>query len=230
MKKLTILASVAAAVLLVASCASTPPQKPTTEPVQPEAVQPEQAVVPAPETERAQARALKDRIDTNGLADYDPENYQTASTDLQTGESAYGTDNAAAKRALDSAIEGFNAVITKGGPLHVAALQETTVASKKAADDLLAAVAVKDQYAQADEVYQRALKEKESEDLDSAARDMSSAAGLFDAVAATAKQKKDAALLAVDAAQKDLGTSEEKAADAEKSLADEGIAASGATQ
>ena len=69
MKKLTLFACAAAALLFVASCASTPPQKPTPEPTQPEtaqteAAQPEQPAVPAPEAELTQARALKDKIDS----------------------------------------------------------------------------------------------------------------------------------------------------------------------
>jgi hypothetical protein len=235
MKKLTILSCVAAVLLLVVSCASTPPQTPTPEPTQPEttqpetsqqpAAQPEQPAVPAPEKERTQARALKDTIESYGLADYDSEDFQSASADLQAGEDSYGIDNAASKMSLDSAITGFNAVMTKGGPLLVAAVQGKTETAKTAADDLLAAVAVKDQYAQAVESYQRAVQEKEAGEVESAVKDFSLAADLFDSAATAAKQKKDMAIVALDAAQNELSSSEQKAADAEKSLQDEGIAA-----
>jgi hypothetical protein len=235
MKKLTVMAGIAAFALFIASCASTPPQKPAQEPaqpepaqpeaVQPQAAQPEQPAVPAPEAQRTQARALKDKIDGYGLADYDQEDYQAASRDLQAGEDAYGNDNATAKKSLDSAIDGFNAVIAKGGPLLVAAVQDKTETSKQAADALLASVAVKDDYAKANDAYQRGLQEKDSGDLESAGKDFSLAAGLFDAAATAAQQKKDVALHAIGTAQQDLGASEQKAAEAEKSLADEGIAA-----
>jgi hypothetical protein len=230
MKKLITLSGVAAVVLLAVSCASTPPQKPATEPAQPEATQPEKPVVAAPEAERAQARALKDKIDGYGLAAYDEEGYRAASVDLLAGEDSYGTDNAAAKKSLDSAIAGFNAVIAKGAPLKIAELQSSTEASKKAADDLLAAVAVKEKYARANDAYQRALQEKDGGDLENAGKDFPLAQGLFDEAAAAAKQKKDEAVKAIEAAQQDLSSSEQKAADAEKSLADEGIAAQGGGQ
>jgi hypothetical protein len=228
MKKLITLSGVAAVVLLAVSCASTPPQKPATEPAQPEATQPEKPVVAAPEAERAQA--LKDKIDGYGLAAYDEEGYRAASVDLQAGEDSYGTDNAAAKKSLDSAIAGFNAVIAKGAPLKIAELQSSTEASKKAADDLLAAVAVKEKYARANDAYQRALQEKDGGDLENAGKDFPLAQGLFEEAAAAAKQKKDEAVKAIEAAQQDLSSSKQKAADAEKSLADEGIAAQGGGQ
>jgi hypothetical protein len=234
MKKIITMACVAAVAVFVASCASTPPQKPAPETAQPQesqpetpapAAQPEQPAVTAPDAERTQARELKDRIDSYSLADYDMEDYQAATADLQAGESAYGSDNAGARKSFDSAITEFNAVLSKGEPLMVAAVQDKTVTSKKAADDLLAAVAVKDQYAQANDAYQRALQEKDAGDLENAGKDFTLAGGLFDSAATAAKQKKDAALTALDAAQKDLSSSEQKAADAQKALADEGITA-----
>jgi hypothetical protein len=225
MKLFMTISGMAAVLLLVVSCASTPPQKPATETAQPESAPPEKPALAAPEAERAQARALKGTIDGYGLAVYDEEGYRAASADLQAGEDSYGMDNAAAKTSLDSAIKGFNAVISKGAPLKVAELQGSAEASKKAADDLLAAVAVKAQYAPASDAYQRALQEKEAGELENAGKDFSLAQGLFDEAAASAKQKKDEAVRAIDAAQQDLSSSEQKAADAEKSLADEGIAA-----
>jgi len=224
MKKPAILACMTAFLLFLASCASTPPQQPVVAETPPApAAQP--AETAAPDAELAQARTLKDRIDAEGLAQYAADDYQTASADLQAGESEYGTDNAAAKSSLDKAITGFNAVITKGAPLRVASIQEKTEASKKAADDLLAAVAVKDRYAQANDVYTRGLKEKDAGDLENAAKDFTDAQGFFDAAAEAAQEKKDVALRALDDIQVDMGRSEQMAADAQQGLTDEGIPA-----
>ncbi len=220
MRRLVPLAVMAGALFLVISCASTPPQKPA-EPV-PEQP-PAQPQAGAPDAELAQAKALKQKVDAWGLGDYAPEDYAAANKDLQAGEDSYGKDNAASKKSLDSAITGYNAVITKGGPQFLAKGQSDAEASKKAADDLKASVAVKDDYAKANETYQRAIKEKNALDIDNAAKDFEAARDEFDAVAKTAQEKKDAAMQAMQSAQEEQSASQQKADDAVKALKDEGI-------
>ena len=218
MRRIVPWAALLAALLLAVSCASTPPAKPPETP-QP----PEKPAVAAPDAELAQAKSLQQKADKYGLGDFDAEDYTAATKDLKAGQDAYGTDNAAAKASLTKAIDEFNSVITKGGALYLAKLQGQTEASKKAADDLKASVAVKDQYAEANDVYQRALKEKASGDIDSASADFMKARDLFDAVAALAQQKKDNATKALAGAQETMTASEQKAADAQKTLKDEGF-------
>ena len=235
MRKISLFASLLVVFAFAISCASTPPQNPLPEAAQPEAAQPEAAqpeklAVSAPDAELAQAKNLQLKIDTYGLAPYDAENYQTGTRDLKAGEDAFGTDNASSKKSLDSAISAFDAVIAKGAPLLVAQVQEQSEASKKAADDLLAAVAVKEDYAKADAIYQGALQEKSAGDLESAGKDFSEAQKLFDAVAEAAQKKKDVAMQSLQAAQQDLTSSEQKAADAQTLLQEEGIAVSGSGQ
>lgn len=228
MKRLLPLAVMAGALFLVMSCASTPPQKPA-EPApeqpkeQPKEQPPAQPQAAAPDAELAQAKDLKQKVDDWGLGDYAPDDYAAANKDLQAGEDSYGKDNAASKKSLDSAITGYNAVIAKGGPQYLAKGQSDAETSKKAADDLKASVAVKDDYAKAEETYQRAVKEKNALDIDAAAKDFSAARDEFDAVAKTAQQKKDAALQAMQSAQEEQSASQQKADDAEKALKDEGI-------
>jgi hypothetical protein len=224
MRRLLPLAAAAGALFLVISCASTPPQKPAQPaPEQPKEQPPAQAQAAAPDAELAQAKDLKQKVDAWGLGDYAPDDYAAANKDLQAGEDAYGKDNAASKKSLDSAITGYNAVIAKGGPQFLAKSQSQADASKKAADDLKASVAVKDDYAKADATYQQALKEKDAMDIGNASKDFDSARDQFDAVAKTAQQKKDAALQAMQSAQEEQSASQKKADDAEKSLKDEGI-------
>jgi hypothetical protein len=220
MRRLVPLVVMAGALFLVISCASTPPQKPA-EPA-PEQPKP-QAAVAAPEAELAQAKDLKQKVDTWGLGDYAPEEYAAANKDLQAGEDTYGKDNASSKKSLDSAITEYNAVITDGGGKFLAKGQSDAEASKKAADDLKASVAVKDDYARADDTYQQALKEKGAMDIGNAGKDFASARDQFDAVAKTAQEKKDAALQAMQSAQEGQSASQQKADDSEKSLKDEGF-------
>jgi len=217
MRRIVPWAALLAALLLAVSCASTPPAKP------PETPQPEKPAVAAPDAEMAQAKSLQEKADKYGLGEFDADDYAAATKDLKAGQDAYGNDNAAAKESLTKAISEFNSVIAKGGPLYLAKLQAQTEASKKAADDLKASVAVKDQYAEADDVYRQALKEKDAGDIENASADFTKARDMFDAVAALAQEKKDNAAKALASAQETKTASEQKAADAQKTLKDEGF-------
>lgn len=216
MKRLAVLAAAAATLLLVVSCASTPPQKPETP-------TPEQPAVAAPEAELAQAKSLQQKVDAYGLGAYAPADYAKANADMKAGQDAYGKDNAASKKSLQSAITGYNAVITKGGPLHLAKLQAQTEASKKAADDLKASVAVKDDYTAANDLYRRAMKGKAAGDIENASKDFMQSRDGFDAVTKVAQQKKDAAVKALQDAKQDRSASQQKAEDAHQALKDEGF-------
>jgi len=222
MRKMVPWAALLAALFLAVSCATTPPQTPP-----PETPQPEKPVVAAPDAELAQAKSLQQKADKYGLAEYAPDDYAAATKDLKAGQDAYGKDNAASKQSLTRAIDEFTTVITKGGGLYLAKLQAQTDASKKAADDLKASVAVKEQYAQANDVYQRALKEKNAGDLDAAGADLRQACDMFDAVTVVAQQKKDNATRSLEGTKETMVASEKKAADAQKTLKDEGFASSG---
>jgi hypothetical protein len=218
MRKLISLAAMGGALFLIVSCASTPPQKPQPEP-QPQP----QAAVPAPEAQLAQAKDLKQKVDAYNLGDYAPDEYAAANKDLQAGEDSYNKDNAASTKSLTSAIAGYNTVLTKGGQAFLTKSQAAADESKKKADNLKASVAVKDDYSKANDVYQQALKEKAAGDIMNASKDFDNARQQFDAVAATAQQKKDAATQAMQSAQDEQNASQKKADDAEKALKDEGI-------
>ena len=209
MRKILTLAAVAAAVSLVMSCASTPPAQPD------------------PAAERDQARSLQQKVDQLNLGPFDQADYEAAGTNLKAGEGSFGKDNAASKKSFLAAIDGYNAVLSTGGPLFLADAQKKTDASRKTADDLKASVAVKDDYSRAEAVYQRALSEKNAGDIANAGKDFADAQSQFDAVAKTAQQKKDAATAALQSAQQDATASEQKASDAQKALTDEGFSASG---
>jgi hypothetical protein len=228
MRKLVSLAAMGGALFLIVSCASTPPQKPAPEPAQP--TQPQAAVVPAPEAQLAQAKDLKQKVDAYNLGDYAPDDYAAANKDLQDGQDTYGKDNAASTKSLTSAIAEYNSVLTKGGQAFLTKSQAAADDSKKKADDLKASVAVKDDYSKANDVYQQALKEKAAGDIVNASKDFDNARQQFDAVAQTAQQKKDTAMQAMQSAQADESTSQQKATDAEKALKDEGITVPAAGQ
>jgi hypothetical protein len=206
---------VVAVVALMASCASAPPQKPA---------------VAAPEAELAKAKDLQKEVDTYSLGDYAPDEYAAAVNDLKAGEDAYGKDNAASKQSLDKAIAGFNTVIDKAGPMYLSKLRDGTAASKKAADDLKSSVAVKDDYAKAQGVYDRALKEDSAKDMANASKDYAQARDMFNAVTEKARAKRDKAEQAIKETDQSQAASEEKATDADKALEQEGFSPAGSGQ
>jgi tetratricopeptide (TPR) repeat protein len=202
MRKAFLIVLAGAALLMAASCKSTPPEE----------------AVPLPETELAKAKELKAKADLYKLGPLAQAEYDAAESDLKAGEVAYGKDNAASKVSLDKAIAGYQAVIAKAGPLYLGTLNDKAAAAKRAADDLKASVAVKDDYTKAQAVYDRALAAKASGDLEAATKDYEEARKSFDAVAKVAQEKMDKAFAAnADAAQA-LYESAAKAAEAQDAL------------
>lgn len=207
MRKALLIVLATAALLMVASCKSTPPE----------------VAAPLPETELAKAKELKAKADLYNLGPLAQAEYNAAESDLKAGEAAYGKDNAASKASLDKAIAGYQAVIDKAGPLYLGTLNDKAAAAKKTADDLKASVAVKDDYAKAQAVYDRALKEKAAGDLAAATKDFEEARKLFEAVAKVAAEKRDLALAASAEAAKAQTDAEAAAAAAQKALESEGL-------
>jgi hypothetical protein len=211
MKKYLPIVLAMTAFLLAVSCASTPPEPPA----------------PLPEAELAQAKQLKEKVDLYKLGPLAQAEYTAAETDLKAGEAAFGTDNATAKTSLDKAIDGYQSVLDKGGPLYLGTIHDRTAAAKKSADDLKASVAVKDDYAKAQAVYDRALAAKAAGDLATATKDFEDARVLFEAVAKVAKEKRDKALTASTDLDKALEDSAAKAAEAQAALEAEGLGGNG---
>jgi hypothetical protein len=196
-----------AALVMVVSCASTPPEPPA----------------PLPEAALAQAKELKQQVDKFDLGKLAPTEYAAAEADLKAGEAAYGTDNAASQESLDKAVAGYQAVLDKARPLYLTGYRDRTAAAKKAADDLKASVAVKDDYAKAQAVYDRALAVKADGDLEAATRDFEEARVLFEAAAKAAEKKRDAALAASSDLDKALEDSAAKAEEAQAAIEAEGL-------
>lgn len=225
MKKALFVALVAAVSVIVASCASAPAKPVETNPP---VAAPEAPAAPLPEAELAKAKELQQKADAYRLGDYAPEDYATATSSLKAGQDAYGKDNAASKKSLDQAIASFNTVIDKGGAAYLAKARGEADSARKAADDLKAAVAVKDDYAKAQASYDKAGTEGGAGDLGAAGTDYAAARDGFNAAAATAQEKKDRATRALDQTDQAMTASQKTAEDAQKALQDEGFSATGA--
>jgi hypothetical protein len=210
MKKLLQWTVIIACAALAISCATAPAKPPAGA---------------APEAELQKARDLQKQVDAYGLGDYAPQDYKAAVQDLKDGEGTYGKDNAASKASLVKAIAEFQAVIDKGGPLYLAKLKAQCDASKKAADDAKAPVAVKADYAKALDAYNRANTEAAAKDIGGALKDYTTARDGFDAAAKLALEKRQKALQAMKETDQGLAESGQKATDAEQQLKDEGFEA-----
>jgi hypothetical protein len=202
MRKALLIVLAGAALLMAASCKSTPPEE----------------AVPLPETELAKAKELKAKADLYNLGPLAQAEYTAAENDLKAGEAAYGKDNAESKKSLDEAISGYESVIAKGGAAYLGTLNDKAAAAKKSADDLKASVAVKADYAKAQAVYDRALTAKSAGDLAAATKDFEEARTLFEAVAKVAAQKRAAAQAANDGATQAQADAEARAAEAQTAL------------
>jgi tetratricopeptide (TPR) repeat protein len=210
MKKTLVVLAVAVA-LVAASCATAPKaEEPVEKPVEKPAPQPKSTVA-VPESEYAQAKELKTKIDRYGLGDFAPEEYRQAEAKLAEAEQAYQKDNAAAKKALDEAIRGYNAVMTKGFPLLAEQEQKQAESARARADSIKAQRAMPDAYAKAKAKYDEAVAARQGGDFEKAVAAFNEAERLFQDVHMQAKAKKDRAEQAMRSTQEGLQDAEQRA-------------------
>jgi tetratricopeptide (TPR) repeat protein len=179
MRKFILFLFPAAALFLIISCASAPEMV--------------EELPEAPEMEYNQAKELRQLIEDYDLKQAAPAAYEAAERSFQEGESAYGKDNAVAKSALQKAINGYQQVIDEAFPLLVGRRQSEVDAVKQAADELKAAVAVKQKYAAAQSAYDQAVAARGAGNFKEALKLLDEAERLFEEVYAEAKVKKERA-------------------------------------
>ena len=179
---------------------------------------PEETVFEPPDEEKAQAEALRDRIEEFGLAELAQSDYDAAEARYQEGTMAYGQDNQASKEAFDGAITYYQAVIDKAFPVLVGNAKTGADSSRRQADSIKASVAVKDDYAAAKSAYDSAVAEQQAGNYEKAAELFEQAEELFAQVYQDAKAKKDTAEQALKEALENLESSEEKAREADQEM------------
>ena len=175
-------------------------------------------VVRDAQKELAEAKSLKQQVDTYELSEFATEEYQLAEKSLQDGEAAYGTDNAAAKRALDAAIQSYNTVMAKAFPLKVDRSQSEVDTLKSSAEDLKAQVALKAEYGAAKAKYDEAVAAKDAGNYEQAVSLFAEAKTAFQDVVAKTEQKKKKAEEALKTSQDGLKDAEEKAKAADEEM------------
>jgi tetratricopeptide (TPR) repeat protein len=179
MRKFILFLFPVAALFLIISCAS--PPETVEEPPE------------APEKEYNQAKELRQLIADYDLDQAAPTAFEAAEGSFKEGESAYGSDNAAARVAFEAAISGYQEVISEAFPQLVGRRQSEVDAVKQAADELKAAVAVKESYAAAKSVYDQAVAARGAGNFEEALKLLDEAERLFGEVYAEAKAKKERA-------------------------------------
>lgn len=205
----------AAALVLLASCATKPPVEEPVKPVE----EPKPAPKPGlPEKEYAEAKSLKARVDQNGLAEYVPDDYKKAEASLQEAEGTYNKDNAKAKASLDQAIAAYNAVISKGFPLKTEKSRRDADALRAKADGLKAQVAAKAEYAAALAKYDEAVAAQKAGQHEKAIGSFAEAGKMFEGVYVLTQQKMAAAEAALLAAQNSQAAAEQKAQEADAQI------------
>jgi len=202
-------------VLLFLSCASEP-EKPPVE-AAPEK-KPEQAVpeVPAPESELAEAKQLRDLVVAFELDKIAPQEFSGAENHFKEGEAAYGKDNTAAKSSLEKAIEGYRAVIKAGYAQISQKLKDDVVSVKREADELKAGVALPDEYKTADDSYKKALAKEKAEEYEQALGGFDVTISLFRNVRDRSLEKKLRAERSLEEAKAGIADVEETAKELEE--------------
>ena len=202
--------------LLLAGCASAPVEEPAPAPAPAPAVAAAPAPIPAPEKELADAKALQAQVVKAGLDKVAADDFAAAESRFKEGEAEYGKDNAKAKTALDQAIAGYGKVIELGYPKLVQSRKTPAEKVRAEAVALKAQVAIPQEYAAAEAVYQQAGTAASAGDYERAATGYTEAHRLFEQVAATAARKKRSAETAMEESRQSLAAVEARAKEVEE--------------
>jgi hypothetical protein len=165
---------------------------------------------------RGLAAGLKEKIDTEGYAAWDTGNFQNAEAKFAEEARLYsslgGPEAAASPKtdpaplvagidALDEAVLRYNLVIQKGRQGPVLGKKAKAEELKQKGDDIKASVAVKDDYAAAQAIYQDGLQALAAGEYEIAGARFDEAAAAFSKVfdiAADKRAKAEAAMKAAD--------------------------------
>ena len=188
-----------AALALFGACASAP------EPVQP------------PDEVYDEAKALRSEIIELDLAQYAQSQYDTGEAAFNEGETRYNAEEyLEAETQFNTAVSSFTEVLQIGLRAIWTARQEDADGAKGRADGVKASVAVSEEYAEAQAVYDEAVAAADAGDDERAAELFENAEVLFDQVyelAAEKKRQAEAALNNLDKSLQDLDTKRQELED-----------------
>jgi tetratricopeptide (TPR) repeat protein len=154
-----------------------------------------------PEKEYKEAQSNREVISKHSLNTYYPDDYTQAEQNYAEGEKNYDKDNGKAKKEFDAANALYQKIISNAFPMRVDDRKKNTDSSRDKAKEIKADVAVKDDYAKADEAYQKALALSQEGKYEEALVQLDEAIVLFDSAYESAKGKHDKAQDSITSAQ-----------------------------
>ena len=202
-----------------------PAPAPQPAPVVQPAPQPTPAPAPAvaaPATELAQARQARERVVRFKLDQQSPQDFAAADARLKEGEAQMNRDNAAAKTSIDAAAAGFRKILQDGLPPLTRRSRQDAETVRNNATEIKAQVAMANEYAAAEAVYQKAAAGEAAADHEASIEGFAAAREQFASVYQQTKAKKDRAELALQDARKGLADTEARAKAAEDAQKAEG--------
>lgn len=157
-----------------------------------------------PEEEYNQAKANRGTIEKHHLNTYFPDEYAKAEQNFAEGEKNYDKDNAKAKKEFDSANAIYQQIIHDAYPMYVDSEKTNVTSERDKAVGIKADVAVKDDFAKADEEYQQAIALSKEGKYEEALVHLDKAKTLFEGAYKVAKEKHDNAQQSIDSAQEHI--------------------------
>jgi hypothetical protein len=161
------------------------------------------------------AKKSQDLIAERGYDAFDPGNFQLASDKYQEALSLYNVDNGKALIAADEALLRYNMTIEKGRDLYLAGKKGKADDSRQLALSIKADVAVKDDFSVADTNYRAAIDQVSKGNIEAAADQFDTSTTMFTDAYARAKDKREKAVVAMQATQEQRVASESLAKEAE---------------
>ncbi len=164
------------------------------------------------------AKSAKQKIDENELALYNQSSYNKGLENLTLVEDAYSNESATSKEILQAANDAysdFNSVLISAYKSLAMAERKEALNAKKSADEVKAGVSRKEQYAEATQYFKDGDSLYSMQCPEKALNKYESAKNLYSELAADVKEKRSAALAAIEAAKKRVAESEHYAEEAD---------------
>ena len=169
-------------------------------------------------TNYVKAKSAKQKIDENELALYNQSSYNKGLENLTLVEDAYSNESATSKEILQAANDAysdFNSVLISAYKSLAMAERKEALNAKKSADEVKAGVSRKEQYAEATQYFKDGDSLYSMQSPEKALNKYASAKNLYSELAADVKEKRSAALAAIEAAKKRVAESEHYAEEAD---------------
>ena len=169
-------------------------------------------------TNYVKAKSAKQKIDENELALYNQSSYNKGLENLTLVEDAYSNESATSKEILQAANDAYsdvNSVLISAYKSLAMAERKEALNAKKSADEVKAGVSRKEQYAEATQYFKDGDSLYSMQSPEKALNKYESAKNLYSELAADVKEKRSAALAAIEAAKKRVAESEHYAEEAD---------------